>query len=70
MTSLSHRASKIAGVIRRRHPAGISKMLVVGCGNGREAQALADALRCDVTGIDLRDQFDPQAAAEVQLQTG
>jgi SAM-dependent methyltransferase len=68
MTSLLHRASKIAGVIRRRHPAGISNMLVVGCGNGREAQALADELRCDVTGIDLRDHFDPQAAAEVQLQ--
>jgi SAM-dependent methyltransferase len=70
MTSLSHRASKIAGVIRRRHPAGISKMLVVGCGSGREAQALAHALHCDVTGIDLRDRFDPQATAEVNLQRG
>ena len=45
-------------------------MLVVGCGNGREAHALAEALRCDVTGIDLRDQFDPQATAEVQLHRG
>lgn len=43
-------------------------MLVVGCGNGREAHALAASLRCNVTGIDLRDQFDPRAAAEVQLQ--
>lgn len=70
MPSLSHRAAKIAGVIRRRHPAGISKMLVVGCGSGREAQALAHALHCDVTGIDLRDRFDPQATAEVNLQRG
>jgi ubiquinone/menaquinone biosynthesis C-methylase UbiE len=69
MTALSHRATRIADVIRRRHPAGISKMLVVGCGDGREAHALADALRCEVTGIDLRDQFDPQAAAGVRLQT-
>jgi SAM-dependent methyltransferase len=66
---LSHRATQIADIIRRRHPAGISKMLVVGCGDGREAHALATALRCDVTGIDLRDRFDPEAAAGVRLQT-
>ena len=68
MTAPPHRALKIADVIRRRHPAGISRMLVVGCGDGTEAQALANALRCDVTGIDLHQQFDPQAAAEVRLQ--
>jgi SAM-dependent methyltransferase len=68
MTALSHRATQIADVIRRRHPAGISKMLVVGCGDGREAHALSNALGCDVTGIDLRDTFDPQAAAAVRLQ--
>jgi SAM-dependent methyltransferase len=69
MTALSHRATQIADVIRRRHPAPISKLLVVGCGDGREAHALANALGCDVTGIDLREQFDPQAAAGVRLQT-
>lgn len=68
MTSLSHRATLIANVIRRRHPAGISKLLVVGCGDGREAHALALALGCEVTGIDLRDHFDPQAAAAVRLR--
>lgn len=69
MASLPHRAtSEVANIIRRRHPAGISKMLVVGCGNGREAHALANALHCDVTGIDLRDTFDPEAAAGVRLQ--
>jgi SAM-dependent methyltransferase len=68
-TARPHRALRIADVIRRRHPAGISKMLVVGCGDGLEAYALANALRCDVTGIDLRDDFDPQAAAGVRLQT-
>lgn len=70
MNTLPHRASTIANVIRRRHPAGISKMLVVGCGNGREAHALAEALGCDVTGIDLRGTFDPNAAAKVRLQKG
>jgi len=64
----SHRASRIADVIRQRYPVGISNMLVVGCGDGREAHALARSLGCNVTGIDLRDQFDPQAAAEVRLQ--
>lgn len=68
MPSLTHRASRIADVIRHRHPVGISNMLVVGCGNGREALVLARSLDCNVTGIDLRDQFDPQAAAEVRLQ--
>ena len=68
MPSLSHRASRIADVIRQRHPVSISNMLVVGCGNGREALALARSLGCKVTGIDLRDQFEPQAAAEVRLQ--
>ena len=68
MPSPSHRASRIADVIRQRHPVGISNMLVVGCGNGREAHALARSLGCNVTGIDLHDQFDPQAAAEVRLQ--
>ena len=67
MTALSHRATQIADVIRRRHPAGISKLLVVGCGDGREAHALANALGCDVTGIDLRDKFDEKAAAAVRL---
>src|SRR5215212_1628115 len=68
MPSLLHRASLVADVIRQRHPARISNMLVVGCGNGREAHALAASLRCNVTGIDLRGQFDTRAAAEVRLQ--
>jgi SAM-dependent methyltransferase len=67
MTALAHRASQIAEVIRRRHPAGITNMLVVGCGEGREAHALANALGCKVTGIDLRDDFDPEAAAGARL---
>jgi SAM-dependent methyltransferase len=68
MSSLRHKATEVANIIRRVHPAGISKMLVVGCGTGREAHALANALGCDVTGIDMRDRFDPQAAAAVKLQ--
>jgi SAM-dependent methyltransferase len=67
MPSLLHRASLIADVIRQRHPVRILNMLVVGCGNGREAHALAASLGCNVTGIDLRDEFDPRAAAEVRL---
>lgn len=68
MSSLAPRASQIADIIRRQHPAGISNMLVVGCGNGREAHALAKALDCKVTGIDLRGEFDPQAATGARLQ--
>jgi SAM-dependent methyltransferase len=68
MAAFSHRTTQIADLIRRRHPAGISNMLVVGCGDGREAHALASALGCEVTGIDLRGNFDQQAAAAVRLQ--
>jgi SAM-dependent methyltransferase len=68
MPSLMHRASRIADVIRQRHPVGISNMLVIGCGNGREALVLARSLGCNVTGIDLRDEFDPRVAAQVPLQ--
>jgi SAM-dependent methyltransferase len=68
MSSIAHRATRVAQVIRQRHAAPISNLLVVGCGNGREAQALAKALRCNVVGIDLRARFDPAAAAAVRLE--
>jgi SAM-dependent methyltransferase len=68
MSSISHRAARVADVIRRRHRAHIDNLLVVGCGSGREAQALAQALRCNVVGIDLHARFDPAAAATVRLE--
>jgi len=68
MSTTSHRATLIADVIRQRHRKPIRNMLVVGCGNGREAHALAQALGCNVTGIDLHARFDPDAAAGVTLQ--
>lgn len=68
MSSITHRASRVADIIRRRHLAPITNLLVVGCGNGREAHALSSALRCNVVGIDLRARFDPIAAAHVRLE--
>lgn len=68
MASIPLRTSQVANLIRQRHAAPISNMLVVGCGNGREAHALAKVLGCEVTGIDLHDNFDPEAAAEARLQ--
>lgn len=68
MSSIAHRASRIAQVIRRRHAAPISNLLVVGCGDGREAHALAKSLGCNVVGIDLRTSFHPDAAAAVHLE--
>jgi ubiquinone/menaquinone biosynthesis C-methylase UbiE len=68
MSTIVQRTSRVADVIRQRHGSAISKMLVVGCGNGREAHALAKSLGCDVTGIDLLGKFDAEAAAAVRLQ--
>jgi ubiquinone/menaquinone biosynthesis C-methylase UbiE len=68
MSTIVQRTARVADVIRQRYGPPISKMLVVGCGNGREAQALAKSLGCDVTGIDLLDKFDPDAASAVRLE--
>jgi SAM-dependent methyltransferase len=46
------------------------RVLVVGCGSGREAAELAVALDADVTGIDLQTRWDPAAETVAKLQYG
>lgn len=43
------------------------KVLVVGCGSGEEAAALAIGLTADVTGVDIKEDFDPVAACHATL---
>jgi SAM-dependent methyltransferase len=44
-----------------------SRVLAVGCGDGTEAAVLADLLGCDVVGIDIADDFHPDAREKVEL---
>jgi ubiquinone/menaquinone biosynthesis C-methylase UbiE len=60
----------VARLITQFHPAKINKLLVVGCGSGLEAAILAQQLGAEVSGIDLKNEFDPQAAKIATLQTG
>lgn len=60
----------VARLIKQRHQAEINKLLVVGCGSGLEAAILAQQLPAEVSGIDLKDEFAPEAASVATLQTG
>jgi SAM-dependent methyltransferase len=60
----------VARLIKQFHPDKINKLLVVGCGSGLEAAILAQQLPAEVSGIDLKNEFDPEAAKIATLQTG
>jgi SAM-dependent methyltransferase len=60
----------LASIIRERVRVPIRRLLVVGCGSGKEAAVLAHALNAEAVGIDLDARFDPQAARRVQLRRG
>lgn len=46
------------------------KILVVGCGSGREAAVLANDLGAQVVGVDIKSDFDSGARMHAQLQHG
>jgi ubiquinone/menaquinone biosynthesis C-methylase UbiE len=52
----------------KHHP--VAKLLVVGCGSGIEAAVLAESLNTEVIGIDLADNFAPEATRAVDLRVG
>ncbi len=60
----------VARLIKQFHPLAINKLLVVGCGSGLEAAILAQRLPAEVSGVDLKNEFDPEAAKIATLQTG
>jgi SAM-dependent methyltransferase len=69
-SGLDRKTAVVADLIRERAPEKIRRVLVVGCGPGREAANLAEALDAEVIGIDLNAKFDPLAAARVELRRG
>jgi SAM-dependent methyltransferase len=64
------RTEALARLIRERVDRPVRRLLVVGCGSGKEAAVLRDVLGAKVTGIDLFEQFDAGAAAVVDLRRG
>ena len=64
------KTEKVARIIQRNYQSEIKKLLVVGCGSGKEAAILAQQLNADVTGIDLEENFDAEARKFAALQKG
>ena len=60
----------LADIVRARHGAAPRRLLVVGCGTGVEAAALAQRLDARVTGIDIAAAFDQDAGKVVELIYG
>lgn len=63
------KTERLCGLIMDIHPR-IFRLLVVGCGSGIEAAILAQRLDADVTGIDVSDRFNSEAAAVADLRVG
>jgi SAM-dependent methyltransferase len=66
----SRKTMIVAGLIRRHFVSPPKRLLVVGCGTGREAAQLAVSLGADVTGIDIQPRFDSAAAQAATLKVG
>jgi len=64
------RTEALADLILRSTAQPIRRLLVVGCGSGKEAAVLAQVLDVETTGIDIVENFDPEAATAVQLRYG
>jgi ubiquinone/menaquinone biosynthesis C-methylase UbiE len=60
----------MAALIRRHFGRAPTRILVVGCGSGREAAQLACSFGAQVVGIDLHAHFDADAARTVDLRRG
>jgi ubiquinone/menaquinone biosynthesis C-methylase UbiE len=57
------KTEKLVSLITSKTKLPIKKVLVVGCGTGIEAAILAQNLRAEVVGIDIKDEFEFDAEA-------
>ena len=64
------KTKKLIELVKTHFSGKIDKLLVVGCGNGLEAAVLAQVLGVKVIGIDIKDNFNPQAAVLADLRLG
>ena len=69
MTRSGRKTVSLCENIKRWDPTCAPRdILVVGCGDGREAAILADHFGANVVGIDLADNFDAAAREKVALR--
>lgn len=64
------RTEALADLIRGSSRRAIRRLLVVGCGSGKEAAVLAEVLGAETTGVDIVVNFDPEASTAVRLLYG
>lgn len=64
------RTSSISKIIAERLKIVNPRILVVGCGSGKEAAVLACDLNAEVIGVDILEQFDANSANFAKLQQG
>ena len=60
----------LADIVRAQHGAAPRRLLVIGCGSGVEAAALAQRFDAQVTGIDIAPAFDQEACKHAELLYG
>jgi ubiquinone/menaquinone biosynthesis C-methylase UbiE len=68
--SFDRKTAVVAGIIRTNFVRVPARVLVVGCGTGREAAQLAESFDAKVTGIDIAPRFDAKASRVVDLRKG
>ena len=64
------RVRAVVDILTARNPGEFGRSLVVGCGSGREAVLLGRQLATTAIGIDIVDEFDPQAKRAADLRRG
>lgn len=64
------KTTALADILREFSGGVPTRILVVGCGRGIEAAVLANHLGAEVVGIDIMNNFDPQACAYADLRLG
>lgn len=62
------KTEKVARIIRKYHGQKLNNLLVVGCASGLEAAILAQRLKVNVIGIDIKNNFDNEAKKYASLQ--
>ncbi|MED5620414.1 class I SAM-dependent methyltransferase [Ideonella sp. BN130291] len=65
---VADKPTQLARLIREEAANAVSRLLVVGCGDGTEAAILSRELGCEVIGIDLNPNFDAAARQQVDLR--
>jgi SAM-dependent methyltransferase len=61
----AEKTTSFARIVHERFQRGrIHSILVVGCGDGQEAQVLCDFFGCRVTAIDVAEKFEPRNGVE------